>query len=144
MQRVDLALVLAVDASSSVDRAEFDLMIGGYAAAFRDAEIAAALLAGPAGASAIAMLFWSGERAQEIAIPWQVRLRACRAWSRPAPQPWGRGWRQRSRYSPRDQNWHGAWSWMSRAMGRITRAGNRGRSAISVCRPASPSMPWRC
>jgi hypothetical protein len=72
MQRVDLALVLAVDASSSVDRAEFDLMIGGYAAAFRDEEIAAALLAGPAGASAVAMLFWSGERAQEIAIPWQV------------------------------------------------------------------------
>ena len=72
MQRVDLALVLAVDASSSVDRAEFDLMIGGYAAAFRDAEIAAALLAGPAGASALAMLFWSGERAQEIAIPWRV------------------------------------------------------------------------
>ena len=72
MQRVDLALVLAVDASSSVDRAEFDLMIGGYAAAFRDAEIAAALLAGPAGSSALAILFWSGERAQEIAIPWQV------------------------------------------------------------------------
>ena len=44
MQRVDLALVLAVDASSSVDRAEFDLMIGGYAAAFREAEIARALL----------------------------------------------------------------------------------------------------
>ena len=72
MQRVDLALVLAVDASSSVDRAEFDLMIGGYAAAFRDAEITQALLAGPAGASAMAMLFWSGERAQEIAIPWRV------------------------------------------------------------------------
>ena len=72
MQRVDLALVLAVDASSSVDRAEFDLMIGGYAAAFRHTEIAEALLSGPAGASALAMLFWSGERAQEIAIPWQV------------------------------------------------------------------------
>jgi hypothetical protein len=70
MQRVDLALVLAVDASSSVDRAEFDLMIGGYAAAFREAEIARALLSGPSGAAAIAMLMWSGSRAQEIAIPW--------------------------------------------------------------------------
>lgn len=74
MRPVDLALVLAVDASSSVDRAEFDLMIGGYAAAFRDAEIARALLAGAAGATAIAMLFWSGERAQEIAIPWRVLI----------------------------------------------------------------------
>lgn len=72
MAPVDLALVLAVDASSSVDRVEFDLMIGGYAAAFRDTEIAHALLAGPAGASALAMLFWSGEGAQEIAIPWRV------------------------------------------------------------------------
>lgn len=72
MQRVDLALVLAVDASSSVDRVEFDLMIGGYAAAFRDAEIGHALLSGPAGVSAVAMLFWSGLGAQEIAIPWTL------------------------------------------------------------------------
>ena len=72
MQRVDLALVLAVDASSSVDREEFDLMIGGYAAAFRDAEIAHALLSGAAEASAVAMLFWSGLGAQEIAIPWTL------------------------------------------------------------------------
>lgn len=72
MQRVDLALVLAVDASSSVDRAEFDLMIGGYAAAFRDPRIAGALLAGPSGAAAIAMLIWSGRGAQEIAIPWRL------------------------------------------------------------------------
>jgi hypothetical protein len=72
MQRVDLALVLAVDASSSVDRAEFDLMIGGYAAAFRETEIARALLSGPSGAAAIAMLIWSGQGAQEIAIPWRL------------------------------------------------------------------------
>jgi hypothetical protein len=72
MQRVDLALVLAVDASSSVDRAEFDLMIGGYAAAFREAEISRALLSGPSGAAAIAMLIWSGQGAQEIAIPWRL------------------------------------------------------------------------
>ena len=72
MQRVDLALVLAVDASSSVDREEFGLMIGGYAAAFRDMEIAHALLAGRAGAAALAMLIWSGQGAQEIAIPWRI------------------------------------------------------------------------
>ncbi|MEN9499801.1 MAG: hypothetical protein RIS83_1620 [Pseudomonadota bacterium] len=70
MEPVDLALVLAVDASSSVDRAEFDLMIGGYAHAFREADIAAGLLAGPLGASAIAMVMWSGQGAQEVAVPW--------------------------------------------------------------------------
>lgn len=70
MERVDLALCLAVDASASVDFAEFGLMLGGYAAAFRDAGIAAALAAGPRGATAAAMLLWSGRGAQEVAVPW--------------------------------------------------------------------------
>lgn len=47
-------------------------MISGYAAAFRDAEIARALLAGPFGATALAMVMWSGLGAQEIAIPWTL------------------------------------------------------------------------
>ena len=66
MQRVDLALVLAVDASSSVDRAEFDLMIGGYAAAFREAEIVRALLSGPSGAAGVRRL--SGRAQYRIAV----------------------------------------------------------------------------
>ncbi|HYF09695.1 MAG TPA: DUF1194 domain-containing protein [Acetobacteraceae bacterium] len=70
MEPVDLALCLAVDVSSSVDYTEFGLMIGGYAAAFRDPAIGAAVLSGPRGAIAVAMLFWSGEREQEVAIPW--------------------------------------------------------------------------
>lgn len=70
MEPVDLALCLAVDVSSSVDYTEFGLMIGGYAAAFRDPAIGAAVLSGPRGAVAVAMLFWSGEREQEVAIPW--------------------------------------------------------------------------
>jgi hypothetical protein len=67
---VDLALVLAVDVSASVDFAEFGLMIGGYAAAFRDAELAARLAAGPQGAAAAAMLFWSGPGVRDLAVPW--------------------------------------------------------------------------
>lgn len=70
MEPVDLALCLAVDASSSVDYDEFGLMLGGYAAAFRDAGIGAALAAGPRGAAAVAMLLWSGPGAQAVALPW--------------------------------------------------------------------------
>ena len=47
MEKVDLALCLAVDASSSVDHDEFGLMLGGYAAALRDDSVVAALTAGP-------------------------------------------------------------------------------------------------
>ena len=68
---VDLALVLAIDVSASVDFDEFGLMIGGYAAAFRDAELVAALTAGPRGAVAVAALFWSGAATQpDVAVPW--------------------------------------------------------------------------
>lgn len=70
MEPVDLALCLAVDGSSSVDFAEFGLMLGGYAAAFRDPGVAAALLGGPLGATAVALLLWSGPGAVDLAIPW--------------------------------------------------------------------------
>ncbi|MFN6956667.1 MAG: DUF1194 domain-containing protein [Acetobacteraceae bacterium] len=70
MEKVDLALCLAVDASSSVNFDEFGLMLGGYAAAFRDESVIAALMAGPRGAIAAAMLLWSGAGAQAVAVPW--------------------------------------------------------------------------
>lgn len=70
MEKVDLALCLAVDASSSVDYDEFGLMLGGYATAFRDESVIAALTAGPRGAMAVAMLLWSGRGAQAVAVPW--------------------------------------------------------------------------
>ena len=70
MEPVDLALCLAVDASSSVDYDEFGLMMGGYAAAFRDPAIAAACTAGPRGAVAVAMLQWSGLGEQALVLPW--------------------------------------------------------------------------
>jgi len=70
MEKVDLALCLAVDASSSVDYEEFGLMLGGYAAAFRDDSIAAALAAGPRGATAACLMMWSGQGEQALAVPW--------------------------------------------------------------------------
>jgi hypothetical protein len=70
VQPVDLALCLAVDASSSVDFDEFGLMLGGYAAAFRDGGIVAACTAGPRGAAAVAVLLWSGTGEQDVAVAW--------------------------------------------------------------------------
>lgn len=70
MEKVDLALCLAVDASSSVDYDEFALMLGGYAAALRDDSVVAALTGGAQAASAIAMLLWSGIGAQDVVLRW--------------------------------------------------------------------------
>ena len=70
MEKVDLALCLAVDASSSVDYGEFALMLGGYAAALRDGSVSAALGGGPRGAAAVALLMWSGRGAQDVAVGW--------------------------------------------------------------------------
>jgi Mg-chelatase subunit ChlD len=68
MEPVDLALVLAVDVSASVDYDEFALMIGGLSAAFLDPAVTAAATGGPRGAIAVATLFWS--EAQALAMPW--------------------------------------------------------------------------
>ena len=45
-------------------------MLGGYAAAFRDESVAAALSAGPHGAVAACMMLWSGRGAQDVVVPW--------------------------------------------------------------------------
>lgn len=68
MEPVDLALVLAVDVSASVDFEEFRLMIGGLAGAFREPDIQAAILRGPRRAVALSAVFWS--EATEVALPW--------------------------------------------------------------------------
>lgn len=71
-EAVDLALVLAFDASASVDPREFLLIVNGTAAAFRAPEVADAL---PRGGIAAAATFWSGRGAQEVAVDWQ-RMRS--------------------------------------------------------------------
>ena len=71
MEPVDLALCLAVDVSASVDYDEFGLMLGGYAAAFRDPGIVALCAAGPRRAVAVGVVFWSGVfPGPEVAVPW--------------------------------------------------------------------------
>jgi hypothetical protein len=70
MDKVDTALVLALDGSASVTFEEFNLIAGGIAAAFRDAVVVKGLSGGPAGASLVCLLLWSGSGAQAVMIDW--------------------------------------------------------------------------
>ena len=67
---VDVALVLAVDASGSVDQTRFDLQKHGYAQAFRSREVIEAIAAGADHAIAVAMVQWTGPRLHVQVIPW--------------------------------------------------------------------------
>jgi hypothetical protein len=67
---VDLALVLAVDASGSVDRVRFELQKQGYAAAFRHPRVIGAIGSGPSQAIAVIMMQWTGPALQVTAVPW--------------------------------------------------------------------------
>jgi hypothetical protein len=70
MQPVDLALILAFDGSASVTYDEFGLIVGGCAAALRDADVVTGLLRGPRHASLCAVLLWSGPRQDDVLIDW--------------------------------------------------------------------------
>lgn len=69
-EAVDLALVLAVDASGSVDQVRFELQKQGYVAAFRHPRVAAAISSGPTQSIAVVMMQWTGPALQVIAVPW--------------------------------------------------------------------------
>ena len=69
---LDLALVLAVDCSSSVTGDEFALMMEGYAAAFRDARVRAAVRTGPHRAIAVTLVQFSNTGWQRVAAEWQI------------------------------------------------------------------------
>lgn len=66
----DLALVLAVDCSSSVDAGDFKLQMGGIASALRQPNIVEAIHAGPSGRIALALVQWSTHDSQTISVPW--------------------------------------------------------------------------
>jgi hypothetical protein len=69
---VDVALVLAVDVSLSIDAEEFALQRAGYAAAFRNEQVVNAITGGSAGALAVTYLQWSGAREQQQVIGWRL------------------------------------------------------------------------
>ena len=69
---VDLELVLAVDASGSVDEEEFRLQLSGIAAAFRDPAIQEAILSGSEHRIAVALVVWSDSAFPKVPTTWHV------------------------------------------------------------------------
>src|SRR6195256_6039520 len=69
---VDLQLVLAVDASGSVDQVRFDLQKRGYVAAFRHARVLQAIRSGPHQAIAVTMVQWTGPAMQVQVTGWSA------------------------------------------------------------------------
>ena len=69
---VDLQLVLAVDASGSVSMRRFDLQKQGYANAFRNPRVLAAIRSGISQAIAVTMHQWTGPFQQVLVVPWMV------------------------------------------------------------------------
>lgn len=67
---VSLQLVLAVDASGSVDTGRFTLQKQGYAAAFRSPEVQAAIRGTAVGAIAVMMTQWTGPAMHADVVGW--------------------------------------------------------------------------
>lgn len=68
--RVDVALVLAVDASGSVNQTRFDLQKHGYAQAFRNPKVIDAIAAGASQGIAVAMVQWTGPTLHVTVVNW--------------------------------------------------------------------------
>jgi hypothetical protein len=69
---VDLALVLAVDCSSSVDEGDFRMQMDGIAAALRNPPLFDAIAAGNFSRIAVTLLQWSNWQSQEVAVEWRI------------------------------------------------------------------------
>jgi hypothetical protein len=69
---VDLELVLAADASGSIDDGEIRLQREGYAAAITSGEILQAIGVGYLGKIAVTYIEWGDQSSQEVVVPWTV------------------------------------------------------------------------
>lgn len=69
---VDLALVLAIDCSFSVDAREFRLQMEGLGRAFMRAEVKQAIAEGRRQRIAVAAIQWSDENNQAVVVPWTI------------------------------------------------------------------------
>ncbi len=69
---VDLALVLAVDCSFSVDSAEFALQMQGLGQAFMREEVKRAIAQGQRQRIAVSVVQWSDENNQMVVLPWTI------------------------------------------------------------------------
>ena len=68
--QVDLALVLAIDCSYSVDAAEFQLQLRGTGQALLDSKTFEAISRGPNQKIAISVFLWSDPESQFVIVPW--------------------------------------------------------------------------
>ena len=69
-EAVDIALVLAVDVSRSIDADEARMQRDGYRSAVSDPEVVRAIRNGVIGAAALAYVEWSGIGYQRLVVPW--------------------------------------------------------------------------
>ena len=69
---VDLAVVLAVDVSRSIDDQEFQLQRQGYAAALTNPRVLQAIHSGPLRAIAVTYVEWSSDLEQKSVVDWTV------------------------------------------------------------------------
>jgi len=69
---VDLELVLAIDASSSVDAGEYRLQMQGIATAFRQPNVWAAIKGGKTGRIAVAIVMWADATRPKADTDWYV------------------------------------------------------------------------
>jgi len=69
---VDVALVLVTDVSRSIDDSEYRLEKAGYAAAFTDERVIAAIKGGPLGALAVTYVEFAGTSEVRTVLPWTI------------------------------------------------------------------------
>ena len=69
---VDVAIVLAVDCSYSVNAEEFRQQMIGLAEAFRNPDVQAAIQSGATRTIAISLVQWAGPGNQSVVVPWRI------------------------------------------------------------------------
>jgi hypothetical protein len=70
VSEVDLALVIAVDVSTSMDVDEQKLQREGYVAAFRHPDVIEAIAGGARGRTAVTYIEWAGTGVHAVIVPW--------------------------------------------------------------------------
>jgi hypothetical protein len=70
--QTDILLVLAVDASGSVNQTRFELQRRGYADAFRNPRVLNAIRSLTTQSIAVTMVQWTGPSLQTLAVPWTL------------------------------------------------------------------------
>jgi hypothetical protein len=70
--KTDILLVLAVDASGSVNQTRFELQRRGYAEAFRNPRVLSAVRGLTTQSIAVTMVQWTGPAMHALAVPWML------------------------------------------------------------------------